>query len=64
MGLKWGYRAAVFMLAVNLAGDLVNVITGHEPRAIFGVPIVALILWYLSRPDVRRYFFHPSSSAK
>jgi hypothetical protein len=63
-GAKWGYRAAVFMLVVNLAGDLVNVMTGNEPRAIIGVPIVALILWYLARPAVRNHFSRPSSAAR
>jgi hypothetical protein len=61
---KWGYRAAVFMLLMNLAGNLANAITGNEPRAIIGVPIVALILWYLSTPGIRRYFFRRSSAAK
>lgn len=52
------------MLIVNLAGNLVNVITGNEPRALTGVPIVALILRYFARPEVRSYFFCPSCSAR
>ena len=61
---KWGYRAAIVMLIVNLAGNLLNVLTGNEPRAAIGVPIVALILWYLSTPGARTHFFRPSSSAR
>jgi hypothetical protein len=63
-GRKWGYRAAVFMLLMNLLGSVVNTLAGDEPRAIVGVPIVALILWYLSTPAVRTYFFRPSSEAR
>jgi hypothetical protein len=33
-----------------------NVALGTEPRAIVGIPIVALLLFYLSRPGVRGYF--------
>jgi hypothetical protein len=61
---KWGYRAAAAMLLVNLAGSLVNVLTGSEPHAIVGVPVVGLMLWYLSTPRVRMYFFHPSVGAR
>jgi hypothetical protein len=32
------------------------VVLGTEPRAIVGIPIVALLLFYLFRPKVRRYF--------
>jgi hypothetical protein len=56
----WGYRAAVFMLLVNLAGAL----TGNESRAIIGVPVVVLVLWYLSTPAVRLYFFRPLPEAR
>lgn len=55
-GRRWGYRLAVFGLVVHLVGDAVNVLTGYEPRAIFGIPIVAGILYYLSTRRVREYF--------
>lgn len=55
----WGYCAAIIMLALNLAGDLANVLSGNEPRAIVGVPVVALILWYVATRKVRKYFFPP-----
>jgi hypothetical protein len=29
---------------------------GTEPRAIVGIPIVAALLFYLSRPGVRAFF--------
>ena len=40
-GLSWGYWLAVGMLVLNAIGDLVNVITGTEPKAIVGVKIGA-----------------------
>jgi hypothetical protein len=55
-GRRWGYRVATGLLVVNLIGDVANVVLGTEPRAIVGIPIVALLLFYLSRPGVRRYF--------
>jgi hypothetical protein len=43
-------------LLVNLAGDVVNAALGNEPRAVVGVPVVVLILWYLSSRKVRNFF--------
>jgi hypothetical protein len=55
-GRRWGYWLGVVGLLVNLTGDIVNAALGVEPRAIIGVPIVALILWYLVSRRVRGYF--------
>ena len=55
-GKRWGYRLGVVLLLANLAGDLLNVAFGIERRALVGIPIVALLLWYLSSPTVRQYF--------
>jgi len=52
----WGYWLAVLMLVVNLVGELVNVISGIEPRAIVGIPIVLLVLVYLMRRRTRSFF--------
>ena len=46
---RWGYRIAIGLMAVNLVGDVTNVVLGTEPRAIVGVPIAATILIYLIR---------------
>jgi hypothetical protein len=54
---RWGYYLAIGMLVANLIGDIVNTITGIEPRAAIGIPIVSSILWYLARsPAIRQYF--------
>jgi uncharacterized membrane protein (DUF2068 family) len=55
-GRRWGYWLAVVMLVVNLCGDVINVITGTEPRAIIGIPIVGVILTYLFRKRTRYHF--------
>lgn len=55
-GRHWGYRVGVALLLINLAGDLVNAALGIEPRAVAGVPVVALLLWYLSSSKVRAFF--------
>jgi hypothetical protein len=55
-GRRWGYRLGLAVLCINLAGDVLNSALGTEPRAVVGVPIVALILWYLFSRPVRNYF--------
>jgi len=51
--LRWGYWLAVVMLIGNLAGDVINVITGTERRAIIGVPIALVLLFYLFKTKTR-----------
>ncbi len=55
-GRRWGWRLAVALLLINLAGDLLNFGLGIEPRAIVGVPIVGLLLWYLRSSRVQLFF--------
>lgn len=55
-GARWGYRIAVGVLVVNLLGDALNTVLGIERRAVIGIPIVAAILFGLSRERIRMYF--------
>ena len=55
-GARWGLRIAVTLIAINLIGDVANTVMGTEPRAIVGVPIVTLVLWYLVSKRVRVFF--------
>lgn len=61
---RWGYGLAITLLLINLAGDVTNVLLETEPRAAVGIPIVAILLWWIARPDVRGWFkprrSHPS----
>src|SRR6185295_19556079 len=61
-GRRWGFRLGVTLLLVNLTGDLINAALGIEPRAVVGVPIVALILWYLSSRKVKAFFSGPEGA--
>ena len=56
---RWGYRLAVGLIAINLIGDVTNVLLGTEPRAIIGVPVAAAILAYLMSRKVRNFFSEP-----
>src|SRR5262245_53384866 len=53
---RWGYALAVAGLSVHLVGDVFNVVSGTEPRAIVGIPIVVALLVYLGMPHVRDAF--------
>lgn len=55
-GRRWGYRLGIGLLLVNLAGDLVNAALGIEPRAVIGIPIVGLLVWYLSSAKAKAFF--------
>lgn len=57
--LRWGYWLAVVMLTVNLAGSVINVIVGTERRAVIGIPIAFILLFYLLRTNTREYFNLP-----
>jgi len=46
-GRRAGYRLAAVLLVTNLLGDLANAIVRGDPRTLIGVPIVAVLLWYL-----------------
>ncbi len=59
-GRRWGLRLAVALLLVNLAGDLINASLGNDRRTLVGVPIVALLLWYLASRRVRDFFSTPT----
>jgi Predicted membrane protein (DUF2127) len=58
---RWGYVLAIIVLSINLLGDIANVVSGQEPRAVVGIPIVIAILFYLNRRNVRSYFRRLSS---
>jgi hypothetical protein len=55
-GRPWGRIVAVGILVIQLAGDVLNVALGLEPRAMVGIPIVAALLAYLTRTRVGAFF--------
>lgn len=61
-GARWGYWLALSLLAINLLGDIINVITGAEPRAAIGIPIVLTILAFLRSRRVLSFFERPAAA--
>lgn len=55
-GSRWGYRLGVGILVTNLLGDTVTSLTGGAAGAWIGIPIVVLVLWYLSSRKVKSFF--------
>ena len=55
-GARWGYVVALIVLSINLLADIINVVSGIEPRAAIGIPIVILLLLYLRKESVRQFF--------
>ncbi len=55
-GTRWGYWLAVVLLAVNLLGDIANVVLGIEPKAAVGIPIVVVVLAFLMSKGARHFF--------
>jgi uncharacterized membrane protein (DUF2068 family) len=58
-GAPWGRWTAIAVLSIDLLGNVFNVISGTELRAIVGIPIVLLILGYLITRRVRLFFSKP-----
>jgi hypothetical protein len=48
-GNVWGARLAMIILSVNIVGDLINVFSRHDYRALIGLPIGGAIIVYLAR---------------
>ena len=44
---RFGYWTALAILAINLAGDTVNTLAGHDGRTLIGLPIGGLMMAYL-----------------
>lgn len=44
---EWGRRLAIGILAANLVGDSLNALLRHDPKTLIGLPIGALMIWYL-----------------
>jgi hypothetical protein len=51
---RWGYRTALVILTINLAGDTTNAVVAHDWRTLIGLPIGGFMIAYLIRQ--RRVF--------
>ena len=52
----WGWWRAVAVIAIQVLGDLVNAFSGRAVEGAIGVTIAGLLLFYLTRPQVRAAF--------
>jgi hypothetical protein len=53
---RWAWVVGVSGIALNLVGDLINMAIGEFWKGAAGVVIAGLLLAYMTRADVRRYF--------
>jgi len=53
---RWAWMLGVTIVALNAAGDAVNVASGGDRRSGIGVVVAGLLLFYLTRRGVREYF--------
>jgi hypothetical membrane protein len=52
----WGWVLGSTIIAINAAGDLVNLAIGEHLKGAAGVAIAGLLLFYMTRSGVRTYF--------
>jgi hypothetical protein len=52
----WGWALGTAIIAINAAGDLINGLMGEWLKGAVGVAIAGLLLFYMTRPEVRNYF--------
>ena len=53
---RWGWALAVAIFAVNGLGDASRIVSGAVVEGAIGVAAAAAVLWWLTRPQVRRMF--------
>jgi hypothetical protein len=51
---EWGRRLALAVLMINLIGDSLNALLRHDAKTLIGVPIGALLIWYLLSKKFRQ----------
>ncbi len=52
----WGWVLGTTVIAINAAGDLVNLARGERLKGAVGAAIAGLLLIYMTRSSVRNYF--------
>ena len=52
----WGWVLGATIIAINAAGDLINGVRGEWRKGAVGVVIAGLLLFYMTRSGVRKYF--------
>ena len=52
----WGWILGTTIIAINAVGDLINGVMGEWRKGAVGVVIAGLLLFYMTRSGVRKYF--------
>ena len=60
----WGWVLGTTIIAINAAGDLINGIMGEWQKGVIGVVIAGLLLFYMTRSGVRKYFRREESARR
>jgi len=53
---RWGWTLGVTIIAINLAGDLAQILFGERWKGIIGVVLATALLAYLMRRSTRNHF--------
>jgi hypothetical protein len=53
---RWGWLLGITVIAINMAGDIGQVLFGEGWKGVVGLVIAGLLLVYMTRPSVRNYF--------
>lgn len=53
---RWGYWLAALIFLVNGLSDAARGLSGGLVEGMIGVTVTAIVLWWLTRPKVRRLF--------
>lgn len=52
----WGWMLGVFIIAMNILGDVMNAIRGEWVKGGVGFVIAGILLIFMTRPRLRNYF--------
>jgi hypothetical protein len=53
---KWGWRLTVCIIAIQVLGDLMNLMKGDYIRGVTGAVVAGALLIYLCRPRMKALF--------
>jgi hypothetical protein len=53
---RWGWVLGVTIIAINMAGDLWQIVFGEWWKGAVGVVVAGLLLFYMTQPGVKNYF--------
>jgi hypothetical protein len=53
---RWGWGLAVVIIAIQVLGDLLNLLRGDVLRGVVGVAVAGALLFYMTRRRVRAAF--------